>query len=223
MHPTTSRLPLLLLLVTTACAGGGGDGDGDPTLVDAAPGGGDDDPPGGGDDDPPGGGDPPACLAAATYPGFTEPLAFSFTMEGSTTPDVLVLEAALDGAAKPDVVLIQLFKGFGPFAEGEIAPGTFEITGADAQYATCGVCVLVLTDVDPTSGEETGTPYLATSGSVTITSVSPNLTGTVTGLGLTHVEIDAESMSTPAADGCASAIPTASFDAVVMTAPPPTN
>src|SRR5688500_8518608 len=124
MHPSTPRVLLLVSFsITAACSsgggddGGGGDDDGDPSLVDA----------GGGDDDPdrPDGGGPAACLAADSYAGFTEPEAFSGMMEGSTTPDFIGLTAALDAAAKPDIVALELYKGFGPFATGEIVPGTY--------------------------------------------------------------------------------------------------
>ena len=86
---------------------------------------------------------------------------------GSATPDTAT-------QAKPDVVYIELWDGYGPFANTTAKPGTYTISGAETDWDTCGVCVLTLADVDANGN---ATKYLmATAGTVTVTSV-----GTATG------------------------------------------
>ena len=151
--------------------------------------------------------DATACAAAPSYDAFVSATAASESPTGGPTPDLIELEAELAGG---DVAVIQLYKGFGAFAAGEIAPGTYPIAGDETQYATCGVCVLVV------PLEDADAPYLAQAGAVTITSITPNLAGSVADVALVHVELDDEQVSTPAEDGCATAITAATFDAVVV-------
>ncbi len=132
-----------------------------------------------------------------------------------TAPTQLSLVGALNADSAPDVLDIELFKGYGAYTTGEIVPGTFTITGAEANWDTCGVCVLVVSDATQ-SGD--GGVYMASAGTVTITSVSPNLTGSISGVQLRHIDMPAGAASSDNPDGCESAITSASFDAVLMAA-----
>lgn len=126
------------------------------------------------------------------------------------TPNYLNAVGAVNADAQPDVLSVELYKGFGVFSVGELVPGTYPLTGAELNYGTCGVCVTLLTDFTGSGFADDG--YLATAGSVTITSVSPNFAGSVSGIEFEHITLDANFNSTPHADGCTSAMAAASFD-----------
>jgi len=129
--------------------------------------------------------------------------------------------ATISPGGAPDDVAIELYSGYGVFAGG-LGTGTFTITGEELNYATCGVCVRVLTDTNALT-YSSGTyvdDYLATSGSVTLTSVNGTIAGSLNNVTLTHVNIDGTTFnSTPAGDGCNSTIVSGSFSAVLS--PPP--
>ncbi|MFT3697195.1 MAG: hypothetical protein QM831_28895 [Kofleriaceae bacterium] len=96
--------------------------------------------------------------------------------------------------------------GTGVFATG-IKTGTFPITGDDAQYKTCAVCVRIYTDEDFSGSDVTFKDhYFASSGTVTLTAVSGNtFSGTLSNIGLDHVTIGSDFTSTPVGD-CTSKI-----------------
>ena len=183
-------------MIVAACGGGGGDGP----------------------DGPPGGGDGPGatCRAPADF-GTVTPVnqeALSEMGTGAAVPDLVELDADLDQASAKDQLSIQLYKGYGPFTASDIVPGTYPLSGADAQRSSCGACVLLFTDV--LEGVPQGTPYLASGGTLTVSSVTPNFTGMLTGVTLTHVNIDQATLqSTPHADGCTAQVSAMSFDATV--------
>jgi hypothetical protein len=161
------------------------------------------------------------CLAASSY-GAIEPGQQAIA-QGGPPPTMINMFGALNQDSTPDFISLELWKGYGPFGDTtnptDIVPGTYTISGDETQYATCGVCILVLTDFDPNTMMVAGTPYLASSGSVTITSVSPNITGTFSNLVFQHVEInEMDATSTPSADGCTTALAAGSFDAPVSAA-----
>lgn len=194
------------LFLVAACGGGGGDVE--PT-VDAS------------SDPPPDA--PPACLTPeGGYGAVTAGMqaAFFDMTEGETTPDFYELDATLDASAAPDVMLIQLYKGFGAFAEGypTTFPATYSLTGDEAQFALCGACVLVLADTDA-QGMAVGNPYLATGGTLTIESITPTLTGTVSGLTLTRVIVDEQDNSTADGSGCSTTLDSMPFSATPMMVP----
>lgn len=115
--------------------------------------------------------------------------------------------------ADPDVLDVEIYAGFGVFTNG-IKTGTFNLTGAELDYATCGLCVLVLTD---TSGGSATDTYMATGGTVTIDTISPTtISGSLSNVTFTHVTIDANTFeSTPVGDGCNSSISSLSISAAV--------
>lgn len=113
--------------------------------------------------------------------------------------------------ANPDVLSLELYTGFGIFTNG-IKTGTFNLTGQELNYATCGLCVLVYVNASSSAPD----PYMATGGTVTITSLQPTLTGTLSNVTFTHVTIDQNSFqSTPVGDGCSSSIASVSISAPV--------
>ncbi len=160
--------------------------------------------------------DPATCLVEADLGAVTlrnqqvESAAGTSAMD----PDSIDLTAALNGDPKPDLFFLQLFKGYGA-STPDIHTGTFMIAGAELQYSTCGVCARVFTNYDPVTMLAAAQQYLATGGSVTITGITPNLTGSVADLTFEQVTIDNMTfMSTPVPDGCHTVVLSGSFDAV---------
>lgn len=112
-----------------------------------------------------------------------------------------------------DTLDIEIYDGYGVFANG-VQPGTYNLTGDELNYDSCGLCVLLIADETSQGGD----PYMATGGSITITSISPTGTfaGSGTSLAFTHVTIDENTLeSTPVGDGCNTAIASVSFSATV--------
>ncbi len=154
---------------------------------------------------------PAACLASPDYGVVTLVNPQADTTAGG---DRIRFFADLSGAAAPDQVYLTLYPGFGVFATHAIVPGVYSIAGDDLNVATCGLCLSL--QIAP---GDTG-PYIATGGTVTITSVTPNLAGTVSDVTFQHVDVDPDTfVSTPAPDACVSALAAMSFDSVVTVLP----
>lgn len=118
-----------------------------------------------------------------------------------------------------DDLTIELYKGYGVFTKGEIVPTSVQLTGDEADYFTCGACVLIYANWDR-DAETAEMVYLAIGGTLDITQVSPNITGTLLNASFIHVDIDSDGASTPSPDACASTIAQVAFDSVVTTDPP---
>lgn len=203
--------------VIGVAACGGGDGAPDAgSDVDAAP------PVDGGSADDAA---PWTCPAMASYAGVTPTDAEAFWFGDLADPIAVVASAAIgEGAAgtPTDELQLEFYRGAGAFAGYPIAPGTYQISGDETQYATCGVCVLLVANVSPAvagrAPDDPDADYLATAGTVEIVSVDPTFEVRVRDLEFTRVDIDdASYQSTPSADGCASSLP----EATVSTASNP--
>jgi hypothetical protein len=94
--------------------------------------------------------------------------------------------------AQRDAIYVELWDDYGAFLGGHAAPGTFPITGDELSYATCGVCVFTLANVDANGAPQKF--LLATSGTVTIEQVSDDagdpLAFTTTNILFTEVDPD---------------------------------
>ena len=161
----------------TACSGGdsgdGGGGGGD--LVDGGSGGGSGDGGGGG-----GGGGADAgggVVTCSTVADFADLGVIDGQIFGNAADDYLSIDSTLDATAPVDLFVVELFGGFAPFADG-IVPGTYEITGDQTDYNTCGACAVVYADLDEAAGP--GMIYTAQSGTIVVTSVEGNFTGSFT-------------------------------------------
>jgi hypothetical protein len=155
---------------------------------------------------------PAGCGFAAVY----STMDFVSTAVGTNSsydPNQYVyLDGFLDQGATPDLLEIELMAGYGVFADG-IKTGTFNLTGDEINYGSCGLCVRLLSKVDPATWEA-GQYYMATGGTVTITSLHPQVAGTLANVKFEHVSIDTVTLeSTPLGDGCTTQAKSASFDA----------
>ena len=193
------------IFVLAAAVGCGGGKKGPNVLPDSAP-----------QPDSP---DQVACRLADT--GTATALMQAAGFDSSNNPDTaeFVVQTDINSDAAPDVATILLFDGFGVFAPmGPIPPGqqTIQITGDEAQFQTCGACILAGTDADAEGNFMDD--YLVTSGTLNITSVTnQRIEGTITNATFTHVDIDGmTAVSTPNASGCTANIGTIAFNVVPM-------
>jgi hypothetical protein len=208
--PPAMRKILLSLLMVTGCVVGTNTGD-------PAGGGADDD--GGGSDDPQQQNPDPTQQRTCSLP------------ETSTDAGSLAASKAQQcnvpgsGGAKKwyrvaapltgtmDFIQIELWDGRGAFAAGAVAPGTYQLTGAELSPTTCGICVRGLGD----KGAATQKEYFATSGTVLVTSVGTG--GGAVSVTLTNArfqEIDAA--KAPVSGGCAAPVSNAKIDGTIVVA-----
>ena len=136
-----------------------------------------------------------ACLIKGAYGALGAITGTAGNASGSTTA-TFVLDPGPPGK---DDLFIKLAAG--------VTPGTHPIAGADANYTTCGLCVTIIADI--VAGQGPSKFYFASSGSVTLTSVTAPITGTVSNLAFTEIAI-ADGSTIP---GCTASIASASFTA----------
>jgi len=105
---------------------------------------------------------------------------------------------------------IELYDGYTPFEAG-IEPVTNHVlAGDDLNFATCGLCVRL---VELDENEDATKYYMATAGTVTVTSVSGRITGSATGLTFQEVTIEEDTgISSPVLGGCKSSVTGVQFD-----------
>jgi hypothetical protein len=121
------------------------------------------------------------------------------------------LAATLPGGAT-DYVQLDLWDNKGAFAGGTVKVGTYPITGNDAAYATCGICVRGLGDKGTTGQKE----YFATGGTVNVTAIGGNgLPIAATLSNLTLVEVDATTHA-PVASGCTASVASTQVSGTVV-------
>jgi hypothetical protein len=212
-----------LLLALGAC---GGDDDG--TAPDAGDGGtgGDDgtgDDGGAGDDDGSGGDAGADCpfeealgtvsLTASKAEHRTQPPPDG--QEPDPSRRALALAGAMDSASENDFLTVELWDGYGSFADSQLAAGEFTIQGDDATPQNCGVCVNLLAGFG--DGDETNDKrYFASAGTVVVNSagtraeneITGNFTGTMSGVTLTELGESGE----PVEGGCTTTIDDATWD-----------
>lgn len=139
------------------------------------------------------------CLIAGHYGALGALTGTAGTMGGTTAT------ITLDAGPPRDTFFLKLVAGKGAFSGG-IAPGSYAIAGADAQYLDCGLCVHIIADIVTGSGPSKF--YFATSGTVTMTSTSPPIAGSAETLRFVEVDIGS---GQPVAGGCAATIDSIMF------------
>lgn len=111
----------------------------------------------------------------------------------------------LSGLVTPDDQLrIELWDGYGAFAEAQAEPGDYPIAGEDADPATCGICI----EMTMTVGE-VAHRMAATGGSLSLESVDGDLKGS--GQTIPLREVDENDDLIPG--GCSAMIERVVFDA----------
>ena len=143
------------------------------------------------------------CLIKGIYGDLGMMTGTAGTAQGATTVTI-----NLDpGPPGKDDFFMKLVPGKGAFTGG-VAAGTYTIAGADASYNTCGLCTLIIADIMPTTGPSKF--YMAQSGSVTLTSVTPPIHGTASNLMFAEIDINS---GNPVAGGCIASISAIEFTA----------
>ena len=95
-----------------------------------------------------------------------------------------------------------------------LTTGTFTIGGDDLQYATCGVCAMLVGDHTGAADEEITNTFMATGGSVTIDSVAPTLSVTYSNVNFQQVlfaDPNNPTVSSPHPSGCTATVASLSF------------
>jgi len=109
-------------------------------------------------------------------------------------PNSLVYTAKLNSDARPDGLAVQLSTGFGAWKTMRIGPATFPLSGDETSMATCGACIRIRANIDANDVDEA--TYMPLSGTMTITSVSGNFTGSLSNVVFRQVDIDGASLAT---------------------------
>jgi hypothetical protein len=152
---------------------------------------------------------PPCMLTVAQYgaiASFTSTNAVR-TQDGAGNQHVAFL-GALQPGPTADTLDIQLIQGMGAFAGGPPAAGTYALTGAETQLATCGVCVVI----------EAGTPreyYAAQRGTLVIETVDTSFKASLSNAELAHVTVDPMTSVSTIVDACTTSVTSASWDTPV--------
>jgi hypothetical protein len=126
----------------------------------------------------------------------------------------LVLAGSVDGASDTpeDFLAIELWDGYGPFADSQLAVGEFSVEGDDASPQECGVCVNLIASF----GDESERRYFASAGTVVVDSagtragneITGSFTGRLTGVTLT----ERDQSGAPVEGGCSTTIDEVAWD-----------
>jgi hypothetical protein len=202
------RRTLLLVLFTLAgCPNGNGAAADSGPVVDGGPDGG-----------------PVSCelepeLGSALTPDFEAGRGEQSEMPGSFV--IYARGPLADGS--PDLLFLTLWDGYGAFAGGAVAAGTYTIAGVDASFVDCGLCVYVLSDFDDQGNQDPSDDtytqvYMAESGTVILDSVTGNLSGSLDDVTFRHVRLpDAPGeMQTDHPSNCHAHLAGATFDAPII-------
>lgn len=142
-----------------------------------------------------------ACKVPASY----APAAALSGTVGTAAGGHPTITLTLDAGPPRDTLFFKLISGAGAFFGG-VRAGTFTLAGADAGFATCGLCVNVVADI--VAGQGPTKFYQATGGEVTLTSAAAPYAGSVSNLAF--VEVDLSGNVVP---GCTTRVESATFTA----------
>jgi hypothetical protein len=152
-----------------------------------------------------------ACYIEETYGDLGSPTGTAAAFK--TNGGGILYTVTLNAGPPPDEFRLELYKGLGAF-KGGLSTGVFSIAGDELDYGTCGVCPIIYENKDITKLYRGA--YIATGGTVTLTSVSGNLIGDLKDVTMEHVTINSGDFhSTPVNDGCVTKIDSLSFSAVI--------
>jgi hypothetical protein len=118
---------------------------------------------------------------------------------------------ALNTDPRPDMLSVSLYPNMGGHG-AFVAPGTYDLTQADATAATCGVCALVLVDFDRDTSRPAATFMALSQGHLSLTvSDATRIAGSMRNLRFRHVELSGGSTE-EIGDSCTVAINDVRFD-----------
>ena len=122
------------------------------------------------------------------------------------------LSATLPGTS--NVVQIELWPERGAFRGGPVHAGTFQLTGDDLSFATCGVCLRAMGD----KGGLTQREYFATAGTVEVSAVgtTEGAPFVATVVEASFAEVDTDHVEV--AGGCSADLERAKISGLVMLA-----
>lgn len=159
----------------------------------------------------------PACTASATYSSLVAQAETNYAagVLGSGAPHEEDMDAKLNSDPKFDILHLWLYDGYGGFGSGSghpVATGTYNLAGDDLSgFAKCGLCLFIDTDFD---GSNIADTYYATAGTVQLTSVGTNGSGTLAGMitnaTLAQVMVAQDGSVTPV-PGCTTTLPSIAF------------
>jgi hypothetical protein len=152
-----------------------------------------------------------------------------------TSPEAVAYLANISEANPVDLLDIELWTGSMDFAGSAAATGTFTLSAkGDDNYASCGACALVwpqvavgsdgsLTGLDGAAGSAffATHQYMASGGTMTLTSVTGTLTGSLSNVTMRNVDIVDGSDSLTQTDdpsGCKTTVTSVSFTAAIGSA-----
>ncbi|HVY30813.1 MAG TPA: hypothetical protein VHB79_29845 [Polyangiaceae bacterium] len=151
----------------------------------------------------------PSCVVASY--GEVQPTGSKAVYD--TADEVMTLTLKLQDGIPRDEVEVTMWDGLGTFKNG-IKEGTYEIKGDDLDYKYCTLCVVLYDQVNLFGGNRGW--YMATGGSLTLTSVEGNLTGSLANVTFQHVYEDNGGHSVPWADGCTTSVQGVGFDTEIV-------
>jgi hypothetical protein len=193
-------LVVLLLIALAACEGHVAD------PADLADGGGAADGGGGTSD-----GEPSSCTAAASYGAATISDPHAEALRTGDNPPYYVTGTGYLGTASPrDRLELRL--------QGTVPPGTYDLTGGPYTSFSCTTCLFVQTDfveggAEPTwDGGTSVDDYIATSGTLVISAISPSLQFQLEDVVLEEVEISGDLIE-PSTSGCSTTIASTTYSA----------
>jgi hypothetical protein len=120
----------------------------------------------------------------------------------------------LENGNPADHLWIELWDGAGVFNEGLTTLDSYTLTGDDLSWNDCNICIY-LTDQYDTGDETWLDTYMITGGTVTLTSVEGNITGTLEDATFVKVYGNGANEGEPTPDGCTSEIDQISFNAAI--------
>lgn len=130
------------------------------------------------------------------------------------SPDVTTantLTVVLDPGPPKDDFFVKLVPGKGAFAAGTLQTGTFNVTGADASFTNCGLCINIIADIVANQGPTKF--YYADSGMITLTSADPTgaAPSKIAGSGQSLHFVETNLDGTPVPGGCTATIASIAF------------
>lgn len=160
------------------------------------------------------------CTATTDYGtvAFAGSNSQSARSQGSGSQQLIQYVGRMNADAMPDILDIELYAGYGAFMGGTntITAKTVQLTGPELSYKDCGACVLILTDLHMEgSGVAETDVYMAKSGTLNLTSVTTNFTGTLSNVAFHKVMIGSDGTTTDLG-ACASQVGSASMNAPIM-------